>query len=200
MIKNNITVRKLKLTDNLSKVAELIYKTDPYIYPYWFKNYKDWNETLVELIKTEGSIFNHNDIIIALKENNIVGILVYLTSSTNLSFNYCELTKVNKNFNYTINKYINKINDNIKPNDLYIPNICVDEHNRNLKIGTNLINHIKNLYPTHTLTLHCLKNNKPALNLYIKNNFKIVKKLKGFNSPLKFKPSIYEMSYSNNAK
>lgn len=195
MIKNNIC-RNLTLEDNLQQVAELIYKTDPYIYPTWFKHYDSWKDVLVKLIRTEGSVFNYKNIIVAVLENNIIGILIYLNENTDLNFNYNQYIKVNRYFKFTINKYISRLKDNLKPNVVYIPNICVDEKYRNLNIATNLIEFIKHQYYDSRLVLHCLKNNFIALKLYKKTNFKIIKEMKGFNSPYKIKPKIYEMIYS----
>ena len=196
LLKNKIEIRNLSLSDNLEQVAELIYKTDPYIYPYWFKKFKDWKSVLVEQIKQEGSLFNFKNIIVALNENNVVGILVALNTQTDLSFDYNVLTKVNKNFSYTIKKYLNNIKDYIQDNTIYIPNICVDEKFRKQKVATNLIKFVKKKNPNKSLSLHCLSNNAPAVNLYLKSNFKIVGKQKGFNAPLKLKPKIYEMKFN----
>ena len=195
-MKNNINIRCLRLTDNLEQVAELIYKTDPYIYPSWFKNYDSWKDVLVDLIKTNGSVFNYKNIAVAISANNIVGILIYLDESCDLTFDYDKYIKVNRYFKYTINKYIIHLKDNLKQDIVYVPNVCVDEKYRNLKIATNLIKFIKNKYKNKSLLLHCLKKNVPALNLYNKAGFKVVKELKGFNLSYKIKPKIYEMKYS----
>ena len=195
-MKNNINIRCLRLTDNLEQVAELIYKTDPYIYPSWFKNYDSWKEVLVRLIKTEGSVFNYKNIAVAISANNIVGILIYLDESCDLTFDYDKYIKVNRYFKYAIKKYVIHLKDNFKQDIIYIPNVCVDEKYRNLKIATNLIKFIKNKYKNKSLLLHCLKKNVPALNLYNKAGFKVVKELKGFNLSYKIKPKIYEMKYS----
>lgn len=44
-----IIFRRAKYTDNFIEIAELIYKTDPYIYPFWFKN--DMEEAIEILSK-----------------------------------------------------------------------------------------------------------------------------------------------------
>ena len=195
-MKNNINIRCLRLTDNLEQVAELIYKTDPYIYPSWFKNYDSWKDVLVDLIKTNGSVFNYKNIAVAISANNIVGILIYLDESCDLTFDYDKYIKVNRYFKYAIKKYVIHLKDNFKQDIIYIPNVCVDEKYRNLKIATNLIKFIKNKHKNKSLLLHCLKKNVPALNLYSKADFKVIKELKGFNLPYRIKPKIYEMKYS----
>lgn len=196
-MKNNINIRCLRLTDNLEQVAELIYKTDPYIYPSWFKNYDSWKDVLVDLIKTNGSVFNYKNIVVAISANNIVGILIYLDESCDLTFNYDKYIKINRYFKFVINRYVSHLKDNVKQGCVYIPNVCVDEKYRKLKIATNLIKFIKNKHKNKSLLLHCLKKNVPALNLYSKADFKVIKELKGFNLPYKIKPKIYEMKYSS---
>lgn len=195
-IKNSLIIKPLALSDNLEEVAELIYKTDPYIYPYWFKNLESGRNVLVELIKTDGSVFNFRNILIAKIKNKIVGILIYLNEDSDLTFNYEKYIKINKHFKYTIKKYVLHLKDNIQNNVVYIPNVCVNEDFRNKKVATSLIDYLKKLYPKNDLMLHCLKKNIPALTLYNKTDFRIIKEFKGFNSPYLLKPKIYEMKYN----
>lgn len=177
-------IRNLTLDDDLNKVAELIYQTDPYIYPYWFENYPNWKDIVISLIKSEDSIFYYKNIIVALKNNNIVGIVIYLSYHSNNKFDYTELTKINQNFNYTINKYIQQIHSEVNDiNCLYLPNVCVDINYRRRNIGYQMINFIKEKHKKNII-LHCLANNTPAINLYLKCGFKKIGRENGFNAPI----------------
>jgi len=192
----NIQIRELTLNDNLEEVAKLIYQTDPYIYPYWFENYNNWEQVLVRLLTTKGSIFYYKNIVIAIKDSHIIGIIVWLNNKTDLCYNYSDLIVVNKNFEYTINKYIKQIPPMIG-NDLYIPNVCVDINYRRKGVGYQMMSYIKSKHKKD-ISLHCLADNISALNLYSKCGFKIQTQEKGFNAPHKQKPLIVKMKYYNN--
>lgn len=191
-------IRDLTLNDDLNKVAELIYQTDPYIYPYWFKDYSDWKSVLKHLIKTDGTVFYYKNIIIAIEHDEVIGIVVVLDNNSNLDYDYSDLIKINKNFKYTISNYIKQI-DSKTPDSVYIPNVCVDLIHRQKGVGFRLISYVKDKYKKNLL-LDCLADNLPALKLYSKCNFKIAKEGKGFNAPYKKKPFILKMIYKHNKK
>ena len=189
-------IRPLTLSDDLDKVAELIYETDPYIYPYWFKNYTNWKQILIKLIKTKGSIFYYKNIIVAVECYTIIGIVIVLDDKDVLNYNYLDLLKVDKYFEYTINNYIMHICSNIN-NNAYIPNVCVNENHRNKGVGYQLINYVKDNYKKD-ISLHCLSNNKAAIGLYLKCGFQSLITEKGFNAPHCKKPTIVRMLYIRN--
>ena len=187
-------IRHLKLNDNLTKVAELIYQTDPYIYPYWFYKYSNWKDVLINLIKKKGSVFYYKNILVATVDKEIVGIGIIIEQTTNLSYDYKELKAVNKHFEYTINNYVLPLTEHITtPDVVYISNICVDKDEIGKGIGSKLIETIKQAKKQKSLVLHCLADNQPALKLYLKNNFKITEYLDGFNAHHKQKPLIVKM-------
>ncbi|MBO4937132.1 MAG: GNAT family N-acetyltransferase [Clostridia bacterium] len=180
----------------MTDVAQLIFKTDPYIYPYWFRRYPNWKDILVDLIKTKGSVFYYKNIIVSIIDDKIVGILIYLTNDTDVGLNYDKYIMVNHRFKYTITNYILHLKDFVKEDNVYISNVCIDEQYRKQGHGTALINFIKHKYPSKNLNVHCLKNNAPAIKLYSRACFRVKKRLKGFNAPYKLKPIIYEMQYN----
>ena len=59
--------RKATEKDNLKKIAELLYYTDPYIYPYWFENLDKCRIELPPLLIQEKFFFNVNNLYIALQ-------------------------------------------------------------------------------------------------------------------------------------
>lgn len=125
--------RKAKKGDNFNKIAELIYQTDKYIYPFWFQDYPNWKEILVYLINQKGALFYYKNILVCEDRGEIVGILVYISENTDLDFKYTKLMRINPNFNYTIQTYIMPIVNQIKENVVCIPNISVDVFSRRKK-------------------------------------------------------------------
>ena len=83
-----IVIRSASNNDNLERIAELIYKTDPYIYPYWFENIDNCKKMLPVLMKQDGFIFNLKNIDVAVEKdsNEILGIICSYKNSDNLNF------------------------------------------------------------------------------------------------------------------
>lgn len=187
-------VRNLTLNDDLDSVAELIYQTDPYIYPYWFDKCKNWKTHLIELIKSEGSAFYYKNILIAEQDNKPYGILVFLNENFKQTYDYCHLQNLNENFNYAIKQYVKPITDYLQSNTVYIPAVCVSKEKRRHHIGTKLLTTLKELHKNKLYKLHVLADNAAAIGLYEKLGFKKVVLTKGFNAPRKHKPNIYLMS------
>ena len=72
---DGITVRPLAPSDNLDEVAELIYLTDPYIYPAWFDSIEDGIAVIREMIKLE-TLYNARHLTVAVTDDRVVGIIV----------------------------------------------------------------------------------------------------------------------------
>lgn len=188
-------IRKATLNDDLNMIAKLLYQTDAYIYPYWFENYHDWERVLVDLIKTKGSLYNYENILVCEQDNDICAILVYISKKSNLTFTYSNLKTINENFKFTIENYILPTSSNLENDIIYITNIFTKQEYRRKGLASNLINYIKTTFPNCVLELDVLDENIPALNLYKKQLFEIVKAKPGFNHPDKTKPLVYTMQY-----
>ena len=67
---SDIVVRRVNIDDNFEEMAELIYETDEYIYPYWFHDdVEEAKRVLPSLMKEEGFFFNYKSIYIAIDKN-----------------------------------------------------------------------------------------------------------------------------------
>ena len=185
--------RKLTLKDDLYQVAELIYLTDKFIYPTWFENYENYKQVLVDLIKSEGTLFNYNNILIAEEKGKIYGILVYIKEDFENTYNYDHLRNINDNFKYTIDNYILPCVNHLEKNIIYITNVSVIPEKRRQYVATNLIKMCFDINPNRNFVLQVLALNIPAVNCYLKQGFQIKKYDKGFNKSGKRKPKIFEM-------
>ena len=186
-------IKELTLNDDLSKVAELIYLTDNYIFPYWFDGYNNWKELLVDLIKTKGTVFYYKNIIVAKQNNQIIGFLIHIENKNQLYFNYENLINYNKNFNHTIKTYVLPLKKYFTEPCVYISNVTVFPHNRQHGVATALLTHLIKQFPNTKFKLHTVCANTPAIKLYTKLGFKKMYELKGFNAPYKRKPLIQLM-------
>lgn len=168
-----IEFRRAKINDNFEEIAELIYKTNPYIYSYWFNN--DINEAknkLKDLIDEPGFIFNFNNLYIAYDKttSHIIGILCALDKSVDLEFDYTELELVNDSYKDIVNNYIKTIISEVKKyNYMYITNISIDEKYQSMKIGSYLLGYFISQMEKNGFT--AFKSEGLLYNLKFKNLF-----------------------------
>lgn len=141
-----IEFRRAIVDDDLETIAELIYKTDPFIYPFWFnKNIKKAKKHLPTLLKRENNLFNIDNFYIAYDKTagQIVGILCAIDKSVKFSHSYDKDKQINGNYDFTIRNYVEVLENEIEESEfedlLYISNICIVENLRGKKIGSKLI-------------------------------------------------------------
>lgn len=185
-----IIFRRANLDDDLNKIAELIYKTDPYIYPFWFNNdIEEAKKYLVSLMKKDGNLFNINNFYIAFDTTykKIVGIICAVDKSVDLDYKFRDDMKINERYDFTIKNYILEIQDIAKSSKkdlLYISNVCVIDDHRGKRIGSHLIgffiSHMEHA-GYNEFELDCLLHNLRAKNLYHSMGFKEMKEVVGFD-------------------
>lgn len=184
-----IYFRRAKIDDNMEEIAELIYDTDPYIYPYWFqKDERACIEFLKEHMLKTGFIFNYNNLYVAYDDtiDKIVGVICAIDKSVDLNYDYESLMVINQNYKKTIEEYIKPILDEVSLFDdktIYIPNVCVDKNMRGKKIGTKLLGYFISQMEQvgfNRFALDCLLHNLPAKNLYHSLGFREMKLMNGF--------------------
>lgn len=194
----NIEFRKAMASDDLEKIAELLYYTDDYIYPYWFGSVENCRKELTPLLTQDKFFFNINNIYVAVRDNNILGIVCITDKNTDLDYDYEELRKVNERYAFTIDNYIKGLIEEVKnANFAYISNVCVDPDSRGLHIGTFLIDSLIKEYKAkmfNEIVLDVLADNPGAIHLYEKMGFtKSSDIFPGFNDPEKSKPDVFTM-------
>lgn len=201
MVRNEeIEFRRATKDDNFFEIAELIYKTDEYIYPFWFdKNIEIAKSILNDLIGVEGFIFNYNNLYIAYDKstNHIVGILCGLDKTENFEYDYSELENVDNNSNFTVKNYLKILVTEAQENDfLYISNLCIDKEYRGKKIGTKLLGYFLTQMEKagyDKFALDCLLHNLRAKNLYHSFGFKEMKEIVGFDGTDESKVEVVSM-------
>lgn len=194
-----IEFRRAKINDNFEEIAGLIYKTNPYIYPYWFNNdIEEAKRILKDLIDEPGFIFNYNNLYIAYDKTNsrIIGFICALDKSIDLTFDYSELEFINEKYKYIVQNYINPILNKVKENNyMFISNICIDENYRNKKIGSHLLGYFisqmeKNGF--NSFKANCLLYDLRGKNLLHSFGFKEIEIIKGIET--NFNPKLEVVS------
>ena len=183
-----IVFRRATKDDDFARIVKLIYETDPYIYPYWFKN--DINEAINVIIPRmteEGFIFNYENFYVAyeVELKKIVGVVGAIDPTTNLDYDYSSLEAVNHNYDFTIKNYLKVLIDEVKEKKyMYITNICIDVTYREKRIGYRLLKYfIEQMHDVgfDEIGFDCLMHNLRAKNLYHSLGFKEVSEGFGFD-------------------
>ena len=136
-----LTVRKLTESDRLDKIAELIYFTDKYIFPYMFGgDLEQAKKVFVQMIKTD-TIYNFDNIYAAFVDGEPVAIVIMKRTPLNIAYQdmlnaYLSANSViDARFGKVYNEYYALLND--EPEGVYISNVCVDKAFRGMGIANS---------------------------------------------------------------
>lgn len=181
-----INFRLSNLKDDINKISEYIYETDMYIYPTIINDNEkeEWINIISQCFKDEENIFYYKNLLVVEVDNEIQGILCIIQGGKEYHFS--------KNINYS-NDLVNKIQivekgyfkplivENLLIEGINIINLCIDEKYRHQGLGQQLLSYCFSLFPNQKCTLDVIKDNIPAVNLYLKNGFIIEKEYDGFS-------------------
>ena len=188
LIYDEIDLRRANKDDNFEEIASLIYQTDPYIYPFWFKGgVEEAKKVLPKYIADPGFIYYYENCYIAYDKTtgHIVGLICAIDYTTNLDYDYTELSNTNDEYAFVVKNYIKLLIDEVNGNkSMYIVNCCVDKTVRSKRIGSVMLgNFIKLMEKAgyDTIEFDCLLHNVRAKNLYHSLGFKEMYTGIGFN-------------------
>ena len=177
-----LTVRKLTESDRLDKIAELIYFTDKYIFPYMFGgDLEQAKKVFVQMIKTD-TIYNFDNIYAAFVDGEPVAIVIMKRTPLNIAYQdmlnaYLSANSViDARFGKVYNEYYALLND--EPEGVYISNVCVDKAFRGMGIAKQLL--LAVLKDSEEYHLETVKKNAAARALYLSLGFEIVEEYAGF--------------------
>ena len=197
---NELIIRKPTSDDDLEKIAELLYNTDPYIYPYWFETLDKCKKELTPLLLEKNFFFALDHLYITIDSNNndIIGVICILDKNDDLSYDYSELKKKNERYKFTIENYIEGLIEEVDNADFaYISNVCVDANYRGKQIGKTMLNYVIDIYKKKLydyIVLDVLAENPGAIKLYQNLGFEqFTEVFQGFNDPTKKRPDVFSM-------
>ena len=197
---DQLIIRKPTPDDDLEKIAELLYNTDPYIYPYWFETLEKCKKELPGLLLEDKFFFSLKNLYISIDKENgeIIGLVCIVDKNTKLDYDYSELKKKNERYAFTIENYVEELIKEVDNADFaYISNVCVDANYRGKHIGKTMLNEIINIYKKKLydhIVLDVLADNPGAIKLYQNLGFKQFTEIfSGFNDPSKERPDVFSM-------
>ena len=174
-LSDGVTVRKMLQTDDKSRVAELIYETDPYIYPYWFDNVSDGVAVISEMIDLP-TLYNRDNIRVAVTgDGEIAGMAVSLdtpfTEEREQVYRAFELADVKRDerTDEIFDAYYAKMgkDDGVH----YVSNLVVHKDHRKKGVAAALLKSITE--ENDRCFLECVQKNSGGWRLYQRLGFNI---------------------------
>lgn len=181
-ILQTLEIRSLRKDDDLKKVADLIYSSDNYIYPYLFDNDISVAERVLVNMMLDDTIYNYKNIRIALSSGQIIAMII--TKKTPFKVSHETMINcfikahvpVGERFAKVFNDYFKLLADELP--DVYIANLAVDKIYRGIGVGRKLM---QSIFEDHfTYHLEVVKANVSAVTLYQKLGFDIDCEYPGF--------------------
>lgn len=171
-------LRKMSLADDMVSISEMIYDTDPWIYPTFLGNV-DYAKKVMPLFIKANTIYNYNNIYVADDDGIIKGIVIimekfpvdnYYVMKKIISDNKLDLPK----FEWLNKDYFETLNFDFK--GIYITNVCVKKEYRGKGIASFMLANL----PNKTYSLAVVKENLIATKLYLDSGFEKLYEYPGF--------------------
>lgn len=180
-------IREIQPNDDRHKIAELIYGTDPYIYPFWLDGVSDKLGAIGSLIDMPGSVFHCDNLLVAEENGQIIGVFGYLHAGGDFSYDYRWEHELQPNFPYVYAKYFDPTIKQAKssPEDTAVVlNFCIAAEHRGKGYGKQMFTQAAEILRDRGfkhLVFDCLADNDAALQTYKSAGCEIVKNGFGFN-------------------
>lgn len=180
--KERIIVRKLNAKDDFRRVAELIYYTDDYIFPYLFdKDVKKAADVMSRMVAAD-TVYNYRNVTVALLDDRIIGIVIALKKPfevvlKNMADCFLEAGEIiDERFSKVFNEYYNLLD--CTSQGVYIANVCVDKKYRGMGVAGKMLDAV--LKDDEEYELETVKANESASRLYRSRGFGIEFEYPGF--------------------
>ena len=187
-------IRFANENDDKKTMAKLLYETDRFIYPYWFDSKEEGIEVLARLMEIPNCLFYFKNTIVAIEDDKIVAILTFFTDKTDLSYDYQEFIDFKFEYAHVIKNFVFGVMNEVRNNESYVFGLRVDENYTRRHIAQSMFEFLfKQFSKGHVMHLDVLVDNLPAVALYKKVGFEIIRNYNGYNGYKKRKPPCFEM-------
>ena len=163
-VNDEIVVRPMQDCDDRMQVANLIYMTDKYIYPYWFDSAEDGAKVIAKMTSLP-TLYNQKNITVAVaKDGRIAGVLVSCYSP--VIENEEHIRKAFEEANVPCDERTHRIFSDYyakmaeDKDGFYVANIAVDPQFRNKGVASKLIT--QTIKDKGTCHLECVIANQGA--------------------------------------
>lgn len=180
----------------LEQVAELLWLTDPLIYPAMMT--LDAAKQLFPVLfwSSKDAMFNFSNLLVAMVNEEVVGVALFCTGPLCWKSDYLKQVAsimgitLSDSFELAESQYF-KSYDDVDPDTTSLINLCVSSKWKGMGIGKKIMDAF---IAEHTgdLELYVLKESVPAIQLYLRCGYELVEALDGF-SVHEQKPACYKM-------
>lgn len=207
-----LSTRQLITDEDLSdehyrNIAKLIFDTDDYIFPALFEGCEDPRksaEVVISHVLKNGKdhLFCKDNLFVCLNNETIVGMVLWYSGT--MEWNYEDFIRsaitvgahVRQENVEAINHTFFETQKTGKDSDdagvITLFNVCINKSFRGKGIGSFMIRSFVSYFEGRRMDLCVLKDNEPAVKLYMNNGFSIVSEYPGF-SQTPVKPMCYGM-------
>ena len=171
---------------DLERIGELIYDTDPYIYPAIFETQEKARRIIPLLIESrKDNMFCYENLYLIYKDSEIVGVILWhkgpLEYKSECLFDMAVQYGIKQdNVKVTVEQYFDSYK-NQEQEVISVINVCIHKQYRHQGIGSYILREFIKEHYNEKLELYTLADNKCAVNLYSKYDFQIIKEQKGFS-------------------
>lgn len=185
-----LTFSRVEKNDDYIKIAELIYLTDPYLYPDLFGNLENAKILIPILMNDSKSTFYYQYLYVAKSDTNIVGVVSIVPDSVEWNFATIRMAYLDAGLTmndavFAVSKYFEDTFNRIGVRSS-VCNICVDSNFRHCGVGSFILQKLIAKVGKNNMELSVLSDNIPAIKLYTKYGFVKVKEsyeYGGYNQP-----------------
>ena len=179
------SLNKVNLTDldEVRKVGELIYHTDPYVYPAFFDNDIELARKCALKLLEKETLFHHKNIKIGKINGRIAGFMVILDEFPKDNYHQMKeameesLGHLTPRFEECMEGYFNTLSEGWEGRQ--IMSLAVLPEYRKKRVASKMLN---SLPKTDTFSLACVKANQPARDLYRKCGYEYRFEYPGFTA------------------
>lgn len=172
---DEITIAPATADDDFATIAELIYYSDVYIYPYLFEGVETGKRVISKMIERD-TIYNYKNLMAAKCQGQIVGVLVY--SRQPVIFSYDVYRSCFEDVGVLFDEKAQFIWENyylLMQDDcdgIYLANACTASSCRGKGVATKLFQKV--FEQDNHCYLECVQANVGAVKLYQKLGFEIM--------------------------
>ena len=194
-IDSDTSIRDAQVED-LPKISEVLFHTDPFIYPTAFRNIKKAKKHFPLIMKDPGSAYYYKNIKVAVSSSGmIVGAICYYNTLSR-DYDYYSALKLNSDqAKHVCEHYfahLSQYSEDI--NHYYIVALIVINNYRQTGVGKMLLKSVLLETYDKTVSLDVLCDNHAAISLYKSCDFHINgKAYKGYSYPPEENPDCYSM-------
>ena len=174
----NLEFSKVQCNDDVSRIAELIYQTDPYLYRDLLGDITQGTRLLGILIENPRSIFYKDHLYVCRKDGIIVGIASIQPHGTEWDFDTIRMAYME--FGLEITESVRAAGNYFKKTysrigiGAFVCNICIHSDYRGQGIGNFVLGNLIAIVGRNNIELSVLADNIAAIKLYQSHGFIIV--------------------------